>query len=142
MELSNKVNPGIFVFLTIFLFVFALEGGVVKAQEANSSEKANCSEQLQICIDEYNSLLSDFRNGTNCGGTSFNLLKDMNQALGERLEEVEVEVKNLKNYKIGFFLTFVLFLILLIFCFFGVFRNKKREKRKFGGGNAGKNTEK
>ncbi len=76
-----------------------------------------CEEQLNIVLEEYNSLLKDFRQGTNCGGISFGILKDANELLSKERDTCREEVGELKAYRIGFYSLFILLIILLIFYF-------------------------
>ena len=69
-------------------------------------EQANCSEELVICLDIYNSLLEDFREGTNCG-TAFNLVKGMNDVLAEERDNCREEIGELKVYRVMFYILFV-----------------------------------
>ena len=115
------------------LFIFVAIAGIISAEDAinessqidvignftaeeiilnNSNvEEANCSEQLSMCVDEYNSLLSDFRNRTNCGLTDSSMLRSMNTQLGEERDICNEELKKANTYKTGFFLIFTILLI-------------------------------
>jgi len=86
-------------------------------------EKANCSEQLQICLDGYNELFMDFQNGTNCG-TAFILVKDLNKQLGEERDNCEEELEKKKEYKIGFYMLFVVLILIAIILVFYSLKNR------------------
>ena len=99
---------------------------------------ANCTEQLNLCIKTYNSLLNDYNDKSGCG-TAFNLLKSNNKALGEERDELKKRVENLKQYKVAFYIVLILFIILIIM-YFKVSRNlnnngrlqdgRRKDKRK------------
>ena len=73
-------------------------------------EQANCSEELIICLDIYNSLLEDFREGVNCG-TAFNLVKGMNEVLAEERDSCREEIGELKVYRVGIYILLVVLFI-------------------------------
>jgi hypothetical protein len=73
-------------------------------------KQANCSEELIKCIDTYNSLLEDFREGINCG-TAFNLVKGMNEVLAEERDNCREEIGKLKVYRVGFYILLVVLFI-------------------------------
>ncbi len=73
-------------------------------------EQANCSEELVLCLDIYNSLLEDFREGVNCG-TAFNLVKGMNEVLAEERDSCREEIGELKVYRVGFYILLVVLFI-------------------------------
>lgn len=74
-------------------------------------DEANCSEQLELCIEQYNSLLYDFRNKTNCGGQALNMLRNMNAQLGEERDICNEELDKVNNYKAGFYFMFSVLII-------------------------------
>ena len=78
---------------------------------------ANCTEQLEICLLEYNSLVYEFRNGTNCGGVTA-LLKNLNGQLGEERDLCNEELEKQNNYRIGFYIFGTLLCIVAIGLFF------------------------
>jgi len=121
-QMEYKRNIGI-----LFLF-FVLIAGIVLAQNTtinNTEEKAICSEQLEICVEEFNSLLEDFKVGTNCKGTAYEVLKDANEYLTEERNSCLEEVGGLKVYKGGFYFMFGLFIILLIVYFREILKKSK-----------------
>ncbi len=74
-------------------------------------KQANCSEELIICLDIYNSLVEDFRDGVNCG-TAFNLVKGMNDVLAEERDGCREEIGELKVYRVVVYILLgVLFII-------------------------------
>jgi len=79
---------------------------------------------LEICIDEYNDLLEEFRNGTNCGGATFSLLKSMNEQLGEERDLCESELEEMGRYKIGFYSILLILFITAIILVISYFKNK------------------
>jgi hypothetical protein len=97
----------------------------IPSVSAEENETANCTHELILCVEEYNGLLSDFREGVNCG-TAFQVLKESDQLLRENfqnltLEKVEIEDK-LSGYKFGFWMMAILVLISVIIIFY---KNKK-----------------
>lgn len=73
-------------------------------------EQANCSKELITCLDIYNSLVEDFREGTNCG-TAFNLVKGMNEKLAEERDGCREEIGELKVYRV---VVYILIVVLFI----------------------------
>ncbi|KKN48143.1 hypothetical protein LCGC14_0655870 [marine sediment metagenome] len=122
MERKNNVEMKPIIVVGI-LFIYILNFPIIIAQN-ETSEKAICEEQLDIVLDEYNSLLKDFRQGTNCGGISFGIIKDMNELLSEERDTCREEVGELEVFKIGFYSILLLLAILLIIFFRVVARRK------------------
>ncbi len=85
-------------------------------------KQVNCSEELITCIDVYNALLEDFREGINCG-TAFNLVKGMNEVLAEERDSCREEIGELKVYRIGIYI--LLGVLLIIGIVFIVIARKK-----------------
>lgn len=83
--------------------------------ELNVTEQANCSEQLEICVGEYNALLETCRGGAWCG-TGFQMVKDFNQQLSEENKDLQKKVDAYKRWKvISFILLALMFLETIIF---------------------------
>src|SRR3990167_5226064 len=107
--------------IVVLLFSVMLVGMVLAQSEYDNwsfnEEVPICSEQLQICIIEFNSLLSDFREGINCYGEAFEILKESNQNLSIQRDAHLDEVNRLKNYRLGFYaiLTLLIFFVLFYF---------------------------
>lgn len=100
---------------------------VQQSPENNSTTVAICDEQLTICMDNYNSLYYDFRNGTNCNSNTFNQLKKKNLQLSQDTEIYKAEADNLRVYKTSFYVITVLLVIWIIIFFVNTI-----SKNKFG----------
>lgn len=110
-KLATKILiSGLILSLCFFSFPFIRAGN-------DTIKEPVCEEQLNIVLEEYNNLLKDFRQGTNCGGISFWILKDANELLSEERDACREEVGELKAYRIGFYSLFILLIVLLIFYF-------------------------
>jgi len=98
------------VFLIVVLLLPML---VADNLTTNTTEEkiANCSEQLEICIERHNSLLEDFKEGINCG-TAFNLVKGMNEVLSEERDTCREEIGKIKVYKTGFYIFFIMLIMI------------------------------
>ena len=107
------------VTLTILFLI-----NVVYAQD--NLTVANCSEQLEIVLDEYNYLLADFKNGTNCGRLN-DLLKDGNAKLSENLEICSEELGWYKIYKLGFFLMTIVAIFSVLYLLYLITINKEEK---------------
>jgi len=109
MKMINKLLFGAVVIL------------LITTVNAQNEAKANCSEQLQILLNEYNNLTEDYHSGTNCGTIKY-ILADNNKLLGERLEECREDLGGLKSYRTGYFLLFVLLTIITIVLIYNSFK--------------------
>lgn len=99
--------------------------------------EAICVEKLKICVDLYEELLMDFKEGVNCG-VAFGNLKYFNEVLTGERDSCREEIGELKSYKVGFFIMFVLFILLLIFYFrLNLKKGDDLNKKDFGVKNAG-----
>lgn len=91
--------------------------------ELNVTGQANCSEQLEICVAEYNALLEECRSGAWCG-TGIQVLSDANKALSEEKSELEKQLNSYKRWKILSFVLFGLLVIWMLTFFIKGKRNK------------------
>lgn len=91
--------------------------------EENVTTTANCTYELELCVGEYNSLLQDFKNGTNCG-TGFQILKAANQNLTMEKEIADEKLNKFKGYKAGFWISTALTVSAIML----LFLRKKKEK--------------
>lgn len=110
-------------FLILLISLLLLFVPLVFAEDENLNKTANCTYELDLCVKEYNGLLMDFRNGTNCG-TGFQLVVDLNNQLKENLknvtsqkDELESDLKEFKSYKVLFWIMIVLVFIDTIIIF-------------------------
>jgi energy-converting hydrogenase Eha subunit G len=108
----------IYLLLILSVVIFA---PLVLAEE---NKTANCTYELQLCVNEYNLLLEDFENNINCG-TGFQALRVANQNLTVENTLLQEDLNKLKGYKWGFWIsTFLtLFAVILLFS-----RKNKEEK--------------
>jgi len=111
---------GLMLFISFFSFPLVRAGN-------DTIKEPVCEEQLNIVLEEYNSLLKDFRQGTNCDGVSFGILKDTNELLGKERDTCREEVGELKAYRVGSYSLFILLIILLILYFKVVLKKEKKE---------------
>ena len=88
-----------------------------------TKEEPICEEQLELCIDEYNSILEDFRAGLHCGAI-VPILKDLNKGLGKERDDCQEEIGRLKTYKLGFYALFVILVITSIVIIYKSFKSK------------------
>lgn len=92
----------------------------------NTTVIANCSEELESCVNEFNSMLIDYKAGNNCGN-AFLTIKDFNQVLTDERNTCREEVGKIKVYKIGFFIILALLTIIsLILIIIGRKENKNK----------------
>lgn len=119
------------LFATIFLFLSSNINAQATSTQDNSSGTAICSEQLQICVDEFNNLLSDFRNGTNCNSSTFSQLKKMNAQLSNDRDSYKQQAEDLKVYKIPFFMVTGLLIIWIVFYFLVASRSSKNKSGRY-----------
>ena len=112
--------------LGFMLFTSFFSFSLIRAGNDTIKEPV-CEEQLNIVLEEYNSLLKDFRQGTNCDGVSFGILKDANELLSKERDTCREEVGELKAYRIGSYGLFVLLIILLILYFKVVLKKEKND---------------
>lgn len=110
--------------LGIMLFIYFFSFPLIRAGNDTIKEPV-CEEQLNIVLEEYNSLLKDFRQGTNCDGISFRILKDANELLSKERDACREEVGELKAYRIGFYSLFILLVVLLTLYFKIVLKKRK-----------------
>ncbi len=121
----------------IFLFIFlclplVIAGSVPQASVEyylNQTELPICEDELETCVNEYNNLLEDFKDGNNCKGLS-QMLKSMNELLGEERDECLKEIGALEVYKIGFFSMGAFLLITALFLIYSSFKDGKRNTKK------------
>lgn len=73
-------------------------------------DEAICSEQLDIVVNEYNNLLEEFKNGTNCGEASF-ILRSNNAKLAEDRDTCNSELEQIIKYKYGFYIILVILIV-------------------------------
>jgi len=111
---------GLMLFTSFFSFPLIRAGN-------DTIKEPICEEQLNIILEEYNSLLKDFWQGTNCDGISFGILKDANELLSKERDTCREEVGELKAYRIGFYSLFILLIILLILYFKVVLKKEKKK---------------
>ena len=111
---------GLMLFTSFFSFPLIRAGN-------DTIKEPVCEEQLNIVLEEYNSLLKDFRQGTNCGGISFGILKDANELLSKERDTCREEVGELKVYKMGSYGLFILLILLLMLYFKIVSKKEKKE---------------
>lgn len=125
-----------FTLLTL-LFIFLLAIPAIQAQDLNLTDENSeviignvtnvtiaeepiCEEQLEILLDEYNSLLEDYKAGKNCGN-AFYLLESMNKLLGEERDACREEVGGLKVYKVtSYILLGILFITAIVIIYKGM----------------------
>lgn len=114
--------------LVMFIVAICFALLFMSSVSAEENETANCTHELILCVNEYNGLLSDFREGVNCG-TAFQVLKDSDQLLRENFQnltlekaEIEEKVDKLSGYKFGFWMMTILVIISVIIIFY---KNKK-----------------
>jgi len=86
---------------------------LITANETENVTEQNVTEQLEICVEEYNYLLNDFRNGTNCG-TKLNFIQSLNEYLAEERDICREEIGAMSHYKFGFFFLLFAFVIIII----------------------------
>jgi len=132
---KNQISSFALVFL-IFLLI-TIYSPTVRAPatfEENTTGVADCGEQLQLCIGEFNSLLSDFWNGTNCDSETFTYLKQKNSDLAIDRSRCMAQVEELKGelilYKIGF-----LALVIVLCLISVIFYSKNKSRRRLRNGN-------
>ena len=113
--------------IIIFMALILLSSLVVADSIVGTTEKdiANCSEQLEIVLEQYNSLYADFREGVNCGFAAIQL-KEMNDGLGEERDICIEELEKIKVYKIGFYIFFILLVIISIIIFFKAIKKRSQ----------------
>ena len=114
--------------IVIFMALILLSSFVVADNttlNTTGEEVANCSEQIIRCIDEYNNLLKDFREGINCGTATLNL-KYMNEYLIEERDNCREEVGKIKVYQTGIYIFFILLIMIAVGHLFQAIKKKKR----------------
>ena len=114
----------IFLFgIIFFINIIFAENLTIENDLINGSEVSICERQLNRTIEVYNSLLKDFRDGTNCGDAAVTL-KYMNEILSEERNECREEIGELKVYKIGFYFLSILLVMIAIVRIYRVIREK------------------
>lgn len=135
MKLEKSKNYSLSLLALFGLLVFS---SLISSQQlpdinqlppSNSTNIAVCDEQLKICIDQYNSLYYDLRNGTNCNSNTFNQLKEKNSQLSHDAQTYKEQADNLKGYKTAFYIISVLLVIWVII--FLVSINPKNKSGRF-----------
>lgn len=124
-------------FFLFFLLLAIIPSPNTEAQvtfQNDNTTTAVCSEQLQICVDEFNSLLADFRNGTNCNSETFNQLKRMNNDVSADREKLRKEVENLRTYKTSFYIVSILLVVWIIFVLVTKYSSSKNKSRRLKNG--------
>lgn len=110
-----KIKSNLSFVVIVLSLVLSLS--IITALEDNSKDEAICSEQLELCVNEYNSLLEDFRMGVNCNSTTFETLKHFNGEVTKERDNLREEILNLKNYKGGFYALLLICLLITIILF-------------------------
>lgn len=106
----KKVIP-LFILFALF---FSLGVNAQDLLTNNDTSVAVCNEQLKICVDQYNSLYYDLRNGTNCDSELFNQLKKKNLQVSQDRDVYQEELDNIKVYKPAFYTVSALLVIWII----------------------------
>ena len=123
-------------FFLFFLLLAIIPSPNVSSQATFQNDStikvAVCDEQLQICVDEFNSLLADFRNGSNCNSETFNQLKKKNWELTQDREIYKEKAEKLEVYQNSFYALFALLIILIILFF--VSNSSKNKLGRFRNG--------
>ncbi len=126
MNKVNKLITRVFILVAILvlpIWIISAENLTINETiitTETEKEEAICEEQLEIAIEEYNSLLEDFREGINCGEVAvFN--RDLNAMLAEERDSCREEIGKIKVYRVGFFILFgVLIITGIIILFSGM----------------------
>ena len=117
MKQINKVGKGIVIVAIVISILFP----TIIAENSTGNESINttaimeniekdeaiCEEQIELVIEQYNSLLDDFRSDINCNtdcGAAYVMLKGMNEELDEERNICIKEREKLKDYRVGFFI--------------------------------------
>jgi len=114
----------IVLFMLVIVFFSLVMAENVTLTESNVSEVANCSEQLEICVEVYNNLLEDFSEGVNCGTATIQL-KDANEYLAEERDTCLEELEWIKFYKVGFYIFFIMLIMIAVGFVFQAIKKKK-----------------
>ncbi len=130
MNKATKSVRGVFILMVLlssFIGIVSAENLTInKTIITNETvkEEAVCEEQLGIILEEYNSLLKDYKDGSNCGMAS-TMIKGMNEVLAEERDSCREEIGETKVYRGGFFVLLgVLFITAIILLFSGMRRGK------------------
>ncbi len=129
----NKVTQSVMRIFVLVVISFSFIG-VVSAENltinetitTNETEKeeAVCEEQLEIAIEEYNSLLKDFQKGINCGEVAvFN--RGLNAMLAKERDSCREEIGKIKIYRVGFYILLgILTITAIIMIIFSVIKKE------------------
>jgi len=127
----KKIIMFLLINLVLINLVFAQqncsEGNCDIIKNLSNKEEANCTEQLEILLNEYNNLTEDYYSGINCGIIRF-LLVENNEKLSNNLKECNEKVGGYKPYKLGFYFLFIVDFLAAIYLFYNSIINNRRKK--------------